>query len=57
MSAVPAVKEQQALVMSGAALLPVRWLKAFRTISSTTSSSPTVTAAAATVSYLRWPYG
>jgi hypothetical protein len=36
---------------------PVRWLKALRSTSITSSARKTVTAAAATVSYLRWPYG
>src|SRR6476646_7051821 len=36
---------------------PVRWLKALRRISSTTSRRNAVIAAAATVSYLRWPDG
>ncbi len=36
---------------------PIRWLSALRSTSITTSSRKTVTAAAATVSYLRCPYG
>ena len=49
--------DEAAAEISCGAVRPVRWLKALRSTSSMTSSRNTVTAAAATVSYFRWPYG
>ena len=46
-----------AFVISCGAIRPLRWLKALRSTSIMTRSRNTVTAAAATVSYFRWPYG
>src|SRR4051794_32778908 len=57
MTIVAAITTNPTPEIVGTAERPVRWLNAFRRISSTTSRRNPVMADAATVSYLRWPYG